>query len=367
MPSATNSSQMRIRNEKTILSLLNRQSMSRADIAKKTGLTKAAVTIITEELIKRGIVTEEKSDDKIGDASRIGRTPILLRLCEDSVYFIGVNIKRTGIHIGMCDICGMIIFEEALDISEPDTALAEICGAIQKNITVHRIPKEKIYGISVVTPGPVDAEKGVILNPPNFNKWHGVSVYERMKKHTDIPVILNNVSAAAAVAERYFGAAKNSESFMTLLVDEGIGSGILQGDKLFAGSCEMGHISVKYDGVRCECGNRGCLEKYASIPNILAGTRYKSWSECTKAQDMEIMSAEAEYLSAAIVTATNIFDLECTLLCGSLAENAEEFLSVVNEKTLEKMILKKDFKVLSGTVGSQILIPCAMGLYDFLH
>ena len=82
---------------------------------------------------------------------------------------------------------------------------------------------------------------------------------------------------------------------------------------------------------------------------------------------MRIMTLEAEYLSAAIVTATNIFDLDCTILCGALSEASDEFLPVVSEKTLEKMILKKDFKVLSGAVCSQTLIPCAMGLYDFLN
>ncbi len=363
MASATNSSSMRVKNEKIILSLINREPLSRADIAKITGLTKAAVTIITEDLLKRGIVTEERSEDFAG----VGRTPILLRLCGDSTYFVGVNIRRSGITVGICDLLGNVVSEDSLEMAKPEIAIKEICSVITERIRFCGIPREKIYKISVTTPGPVDIVSGKILNPPNFNAWHGINVKSEMSKYTDIPVMLSNVSSAVAASEKYFGAVKASENFMTLLTDEGIGAGIFLGDKLFRGSCEIGHISVKYDGERCECGNIGCLEKYASVPNILRGTKYKSWSECTSAHDMEIMTLEAEYLSAAIVTATNIFDLECTLLCGSLAENAEEFLSVVNEKTLEKMILKKDFKVLSGTVGSQILIPCAMGLYDFLH
>lgn len=367
MAFATNSSSMRLKNEKTILSLINREPLSRADIAKKTGLTKAAVTIITEELIKRGVVTEEKCSELYGDTSRVGRTPILLRLCSDSMYFIGVNIKRTGITVGMCSIGGDLVFEEALEIQTPLLAVERVCSVINAKIADFGIPTEKIYKISVVTPGPVDTEHGVILNPPNFNDWHGFALCEKMSEYTDIPVMLSNVSSAVAVAEKYFGAAKASGCFMTLIIDEGIGAGIMMGESLFRGSCEIGHISVKYDGERCECGNVGCLEKYASVPNILKGTRYKSWSECTSEHDTEIMTLEAEYLSAAIVTATNIFDLECTILCGTLAENPDEFLPLVRKKTLEKMILKKDFRLLPGTVGSQILIPCAMGLYDFLN
>lgn len=363
MASATNSSGMRIRNEKIILSLINKEPVSRADIAKKTGLTKAAVTIIVEDLINRGIVTEERSDE----SARIGRTPILLKLCGDSVYFIGVNIKRTGISVGMCDLCGKVVFEEMLDLCKPLTAVEKICSIINERKLVLGIPTEKIYKISVVTPGPVDTEGGVILNPPNFNDWHGFAICAAIGKYTGIPVMLSNVSAAVAVAEKYFGAAKNSGSFMTLITDEGVGAGIMMGESLFRGSCEIGHISVKYDGERCECGNIGCLEKYASVPNILKGTRYKSWSECTMAKDMSVMSREAEYLSTAIVTVANIFNIDCAVLCGALADNADEFLSVVREKTLCKMLLKKDFEIIAGSVRELTLVPCAIGVHDFLH
>lgn len=363
MASATNSSLMRLKNEKIILSMINRGPISRADIAKRTGLTKAAVTIITDDLLKRGMITEERSDDTV----KVGRTPINLRLCADSVYFAGVNIRRSGISVGMCDLCGNVVFEYELGMCGPGKAMEHICDFIVKSIAEFGIPKEKIYCISVATPGPVDTTSGKILNPPNFNEWHGFPLSEQMAKYTDIPVILSNVSSAVAASEKYFGAAKDSENFMTLLTDEGIGAGIFTGDRLFKGACEIGHISVKYDGERCECGNIGCLEKYASVPNILKGTKYSSWHECTKAGDMEIMSREAEYLSTAIVTATNIFDLECVVLCGELALDPEKFLSVVREKTLDKMILKKDFELRAGFVTSRTLVPCAMGLYRFFN
>lgn len=362
MASATNSSGMRIRNEKAILSLINKEPVSRADIAKKTGLTKAAVTIITEELIRKGIVTEKKADE----SAKIGRTPILLGLCGDSVYFIGVNIKRTGITVGMCDLCGRVVFEESAELSIPGKALKKIGEIIKEKISSLGIPEEKIYKISVVTPGPVDTEKGIILNPPNFNSWHGVNIKEGLK-NLGFEVLLGNVSSASAAAEKYFGAAKSYESFMTLLVDEGIGSGIMTDGKLFGGSCEIGHITVKYDGERCECGNAGCLEMYASIPNILKGTKYKSWSECTGAKDREVMYREAEYLSSAIVTVNNIFNLSSAVLCGEIAEDCVDFTKIVAGQTLCKMILKNDFDVIPGTVKSLTLVSCSMGIYDFLH
>ena len=362
MPSATNSSLMRLKNEKTILSLINKAPISRADIAKRTGLTKAAVTIITEDLLSRGIIREEKSEEAI----RVGRTPILLKLCGDALYFVGVNIKRTGIYVGICNLCGEVLSEEKFGIDLPDESLVRIVEVIRSMTKNLGLSEDKIYKISVVTPGPVDSERGVILNPPNFRSWHGVNVTERLSGSLGIPVMLSNVSTATAVSERYFGSAEKDGGFVALLVDEGIGSGIMLGDKLFKGSCEIGHITVKFDGEKCECGNSGCLEKYASVPNILKGSPYKSWSECVNAKDGEIMSREAEYLSSAIVTVNNIFDLERAVLCGDISENSQFFTSLVESKTREKMILKKDFRVIGGTVKSAILVPCAMGVYDFL-
>lgn len=367
MAYVANSSSLRIKNEKKIISLIHREPLSRTEIAKMTGLTKAAVTIIVEELIRRGTVTEERCGISKELSRGAGRTPILLRLCGDSIYFAGINIKRTGIGIGLCNLCGDIVFEDYTDICEPGKAIPAICGILRENIGKYGIPSEKICGISVVTPGPVDTENGVILNPPNFRQWHGVNICREFAAFTDIPVTLTNVSSAYAAAEKYFGAAKKRGSFMTLLTDEGIGAGIMTGDSLFKGSCEIGHITVKYDGEKCECGNIGCLEKYASIPNILKGTRYKSWSECIAAGDTGIINREADYLSSAIVTVTNIFNLDCAVLCGETAVGSADFISAVRKKTLEKMILKKDFEILTGIVSSFTLIPCAIGVHNFLN
>ncbi len=360
MPRATNSARMREKNEKIILSLIARAPISRADIAKETGLTKAAVTIIADELLGRGIIAEEKSE-----GGSVGRTPLLLSLVPNSVYFIGVNIRRVGITLGICNLTGEIIGEVELPIMSPDKAFPKIAQELWALIRASHIPRERIYKAAIATPGPVDRASGRILNPPNFEGWHEVDAAERLGRALGIDTILGNVSSAAAAAELYFGAARSSKDFLSLIVDEGIGSGIVTGGRLFSGSCELGHVSISYDGRKCECGNRGCLEKYASIPNILQGTPYADWRSLIEADDREIILREAEYLGCAIAAASNIFDLDTAILCGEISCLPERFIPVLAEKTVSKMIKKKDFTVTSGSVSSQSLTAAALAVYDF--
>lgn len=360
MSGATNSALMRRKNEKIILSLINKEPISRAEIAKKTGLTKAAVTIIVDDLKKREIVTEEKIN-----TSSVGRNPLMLRLSGNSVYMIGINIKRGNIVVGITDLCGRVIVEESFCAPSPAEAFSGIEKTVKKQLKQTGLDFSKIYKAAVVTPGPVDVVSGKILNPPNFAKWHNVCVAEEIEKILDCDVVFDNVSSAVAVAERYFGSAKDSESFMAIQVDEGIGSGIMINDTLFGGSCEIGHISIKYDGKMCDCGNRGCLEKYASIPNLLKNTPHKSWRECVDANDEETMLKEAEFLGTAIITADNIFNLRRVVLCGELVYKPEKLVSLVSKMICDKILLKEKLHICSGSVRSQVLIAASMAIHSF--
>lgn len=360
MAEATNSAMMRRKNEKIILSLINKEPISRAEIAKQTGLTKAAVTIIVDDLKKREIVIEEKVN-----SPSVGRNPLMLKLNGDSVYMIGINIRRTSISVGITNLCGNVIAEDILPALYPDTAFSKIKEMIEKQIKQANIEKSKIYKVSAVTPGPVDIKSGKILNPPNFKEWHDCCVIAEMKKIFDCDVIFENVASAVATAEKYFGSAKKNDSFIAIQVDEGIGSGIFIDGKLLNGSCEIGHVSIKYDGEKCECGNRGCLEKYAAVPNILKNTAYKSWQECVDCGDDILLQKEAEYLGTAIITAGNIFNVDKTVLCGDLSYKSQKLLNYITENINGNMLVNRNFDVCEGTVKSKTLIAASVAIHSF--
>lgn len=360
MKKATNSALMRIRNEKIILSLINKGPVSRVDISKKTGLTKAAVTIIVDDLKQRGIVTEQN-----GKTDTVGRNPVLLYLNEKAFYMIGVNVTRRDITVGITDLGGNIVDKEAFPICPPDCAFVRIKEVIDKQIYENGIDVSDIYKLSVTAPGPVDAEYGVILNPPNFKEWHNIAVKDELQKLTGFEIVLENVSSATAVAEKYFGAASGCENFLVLRVDEGIGSGIFINDSLFKGPCELGHTSIRYDGEKCECGNRGCLEKYAAIPRLLENTEYKDWRHAVDSNAETLLEKEAGYLSAAIISANNIFRFDKIVLCGDLTYKPERITAKISNLLNRNMLSQNEFTVCAGKIKSKLKIAAAPAINDF--
>jgi len=357
MKKGTNAAIMRKQNEKTILSLINAGPISRVELAKRTGLTRAAITIIVDELMTKGYILEQQTQQ-----ATVGRQPIMLSFNGENIYSVGINVRRKSFYVGIADLNGKVLIEEKYPIVSPEEFFEGIGQIVENQIKKTGIDREKIYGVGVATPGPIDAKTQKILNPPNFNEWHNVMIADQLRERLGYSVYLENVANANALAEMYYGAAKGIYNFMTLLVDEGIGSGIVLNQQLFQGINELGHTSICYDGVMCECGNRGCLEKYAAIPMLLKDTGLNDWKEVINAGRMEIVKKEAEYLSTAITSANNLFDLDMVILCGDLPEQ----LTVrISENVNQRRLHNKWLQVRSGLAESKVLIASAAVTQDF--
>ena len=144
--------------------------------------------------------------------------------------------------------------------------------------------------------------------------------------------LLENNAYSIAVFEKCYGNGKNLKNFLLALVDSGVGCGIISGGKLYRGahrlSGELGHTSIDFAGERCSCGNYGCLELYASIPNLLSrfGKADDSWDELINSAKngdpaaLQILYREADYLTAGIVNSINLLDLEAVLLDGDILD-----------------------------------------------
>ncbi len=319
MKKGTNSSVMKDRNMRLIINMVHRAGCCRADIAKKTGLTRATVTILTDELIRSGLMTEMPD----AEFSGVGRCPLKLGLCSDSVYAVGIALERKGYSMGLYNLSG-----RAVDYRKEPYSSNDIDFMAQRiSEYMCRADGERIIGVGVASPGPVDYKAGRIINPPNFSKWHNCDIVNSLQEKTGLPVYLENISNALAVGQKYFGLCREEENYAYIVVDDGIGSGIVIDGEVYRGRSgygnELGHTSIAYDGVLCTCGNRGCLECYASIPAVLSGTQYKSWQEAVDSGDGALIEKEAEYLTSALVNLVNLFDLEKIILGGDIAYKGE--------------------------------------------
>ncbi len=363
----TNAAAMKAHNIRLILGMIHKTRASRAVIAELTGLTKATVTILTEELIREGLVTESRDEEYSG----IGRCPLKLSICPSAAYLIGLSLDRRGYHMGLYDLSGKVICHEDRQYAEGNcmTSISEM-AALAKSFTALCKGKD-LLGIGVAAPGPIDYRNGRILNPPNFNAWHGCELQKELEQLTGLPVTVENIANSLSLSQKYFGKCLLEENYAYILVDDGIGSGIITEGEIYRGKDgygnELGHTSIAYDGIKCSCGNIGCLECYASVPAILQNSPYHTWQEVIDGGDSALVAMEAGYLSCALTNLINLFDLERIVLGGTLAYGGEAIAKQIEETLSERVIMQKKLPV---TVDKQenagTLAGAAVALHRFL-
>lgn len=302
-------------NRKAVMRILRENPMSRSELARVTGLTRATTSLIVEELLNDGYLTEQPPIS-VGR----GRSAIPVAIRENGCYALGVHLTRRGCTVGLCDMLGNIQGYQQIDTRD------ELMNPIIKTLEsiLRSVDRSRVVGIGVDSPGPLDRVGGRILNPPRFERWHGIEITKILSSALNIPAYLEHDACALAIHQQKIG---QSDNFLLLLVNSGIGAGIvLHGKSLdltnhFTG--ELGHTSIHFNGRLCDCGNRGCLETYASIPNLLSGTPFSGWTELVEAaavnpQAAELLEKEAGYLSAGIINMINLIPVDTLYLAGDL-------------------------------------------------
>lgn len=358
---ATNSDAMKRRNKRLILSLILKGEFSRVDLSNKTNLTKAAVTIIVDELINEGLVYEAQLLK-----TRSGRYPRLLKIKEGSIKAIGINITRNYVTLGLCDILGNIYFEESFPILSKNETIKKIISVIKDKEKENPDIFLNTIGIGVCSPGPVDTLNCTILNPPNFDTWHYENIGLRLSGSFNHKIFLQNVSSSVALCEKYFSKKEDNDNFMSLIVNEGIGASFILNSTLFKNPTELGHTSICYNGPKCRCGSYGCAENYASIPAILNGTKYKNWSEVIEANDTLIIDKEAMYLSTLINNALNMFSLDKVVLEGDINTSCDTLIDKIKQNLENKTLYKRSVKIEKGSKTSGVLCGAVTVFDDFL-
>lgn len=150
----------------------------------------------------------------------------------------------------------------------PERMLPRVFGAIQRALDEAHVALDQIAGIGVATPGPLNNRTGVIYSPPNLPGWDNVPLRDILQQHFNRPTIIENDAHTAGLGEYMFGAGRGSEYMVYLTVSTGIGGGVIINGKILEGANgtagELGHMTIDWQGERCNCGNIGCLEYLAS-------------------------------------------------------------------------------------------------------
>ena len=262
-----NSKVVRNINRSMILNLIRtNEPISRAKIAKLTGLNKSTVSSIVADLLEEGLIYEQMAIDQ-----NVGRNPLDLYL-KHGKYIIGaINIDSIKTHFALVDINGSILDTSfiATDKSEKPASYIKIClKELEKLYKKHKISHLEGLGLSIA--GIVYPKTLEVHYAPNLG-WEEVRIGDIVRKYwPDIKIIAaDNDAKCSAVAEMWFGTHNiNYNNFVFISIGVGIGAGIVVNNKLIDGeyhaSGEFGHIALSEGGEPCSCGNNGCWETYAS-------------------------------------------------------------------------------------------------------
>lgn len=259
-PKVATSEVVRDINKRVVLNLIRtRQPLSRADLARLSGLQRSTVSLIVEDLVAELWVLE-------GPTGRLprGRRPTFLRLNDERVI-IGIDIRPIETTIALADVNGRFVSQEAMPTpADPKAAMEEIVVRVQR--LIGSCSGKKVEGIGVSLPGRIGRVSQRLVFAPNL-KWPECDIRGPLEKATGLDVEQANAANACVLAAVWFDHIE-SRDLVVLTVSEGIGAGVLSNGQLARGfnglAGEFGHVPLDPNGPLCSCGSRGCWEMYGS-------------------------------------------------------------------------------------------------------
>jgi predicted NBD/HSP70 family sugar kinase/biotin operon repressor len=324
------------------------QNVSRADIARSTGLARSTVSTLVSELQQSGIVVEREEGGRAARGS--GRPPTLLSLEPAGSLVLGIHFDHPYVRVALADAQHTILAEagQALDTDTagPDAldAAARLAGEVTAQAGVE---ESRIVGAGVAMAGPLERETGQVAATGVLPGWRGVSVADELSARLGgIPVHVDNDANLGALAETVLGAGRGARELAYVMVSSGVGCGLVLDGRLYRGAGgtagEMGHVLVDEQGPMCRCGNRGCLETYAggdalvqllrpshgadfTLPELIARAR-EGDPGCVRA-----IADAGRWIGQSVATLCNCLSLERIVVGGELASAGELLLGPLRE------------------------------------
>jgi N-acetylglucosamine repressor len=361
-PTKATHQQTRAHNASVVLrALFEYGPISRADVARLSGLTRTTVGDLIAELLREGLAREVGRGPSTG-----GKAPILVELVDGARHVIGLDLGEHVFRGAIVDLRGQVqrVIEQPVTGLDGDAALAVVYELID---TLVEAGRETLLGIGVGTPGIVDATTGTIRGAVNL-KWQDLPLGDLLRDRYGVPVRIANDSRAAALAIQLFSG-RRSGNLVAIKVGRGIGAGIVLGGEVFHGdgfgAGEIGHVVVEEDGAECRCGRFGCLETVASSRAIeqrateAKGAKTELTLDDVRAaldagdEDVRrVVVAAGRYLGQAIAGVIGVLDVEDIALHGKVTELGDTWLDAVRDEAR-----RRSLALTSGNVAIEIAPP----------
>jgi glucokinase-like ROK family protein len=352
--------------------------ISRAELADRMGLSRAAITAIVKDLLEQELIYES-----FPRSEGAGRPPIMLQINPKRGYVIGMDMGATHLRIVLADLAARVLHEEEypFDIAAgPQASLSQLNGYIENLLQAGQVTREQVLAIGLGVPGPVRNQEGMVLAPPIMPGWDRFPIRDTVARTWGVPVMLNNDAELGALGEWAYGAGRDYENLIFIKIGSGIGAGMILNNQLYQGADgsagEIGHITVEENGPQCKCGNYGCLEALAGgnaiarqarelvargAPTQLAGIppeqlTARQVAMVARKGDLaaqRLFNQAGKYIGIGIASLVNLFNPEIVIVGGGVAQVGDMLLEPLRQTVRQRALAAstRNLRITSALLG----------------
>ena len=315
--------------------------ISRAELARRSGLSAPTVSTIVGRLLERGILVEVATAPATG-----GRPPVLLDIDATGGYVIGIKLRDDGLTTVVCDLEASVVatMEASCSLTgDPAAAIDAIEQETRKALRMAAVPRSKVLGVGIGLSGVIDSRTGV-CKFSHLLGWRDAELAGPLRRRLRLPVWVDNDMNTLAVAEKWAGDALACRDFVTLSVGRGIGLGIVIDRAPYRGasgaSGELGHMIVEPGGPLCECGRSGCLEALVGENAIRRRIGERLGHDLARDElvaraidgdpvTVEVLQDAGRTLGLAVANMITLLNPELLIICGEGTELGSSYLDPV--------------------------------------
>ena len=373
LPEKATHQQTRTFNQQLVLRALHDHSpLSRADLARLTGLTRTSVGDLVGTLIDDGLIEEVGRGQSSG-----GKSPILLRVAPDGRHLIGLDLGEAQFSGAVVNLRGEILRSIHLPL-EGRNGDAAVELVVQLVDALRADDRSPLLGIGIGAPGIIDTSTGTVRWSVNLN-WAELRLGPLLEQRYGVPVVVANDSHAAALAELTFFRRPRPNNLIVIKVGRGVGAGIILNGQLFQGdgygAGEFGHVSMGSADAPCRCGREGCLETMTSMRALVdaAGAVEPSITDesglvaaflAGVTGIRRIVLDAARELGVAVGWLIGVLNVRHVLLVGPVAEFGDDWLGEVRRYARSSVLalLARDTQIEFGHVHDDVVVLGASAL-----
>jgi predicted NBD/HSP70 family sugar kinase len=350
-------------------------SLTQAEIARGTGLSAATVSNIVRELRDNGTV-------QVTPTSSGGRRARAVSLSGDAGIVVGVDFGHSHLRVAVGNLAHQVLAEQTEPIDVDASAAQGFDRAerlVGRLITATGIGADKVLGVGLGVPGPIDVATGVLGSTTILPGWSGTNPREELAGRLGMPVHVDNDANLGALGELVWGSGRGVRDLAYIKVASGVGAGLVINGRIYRGpggtAGEIGHITLDESGPVCRCGNRGCLETFTAARHVLELLRGAHGPDLTVPRMVQlaregdpgcrrVIADVGRHVGMGVANLCNVLNPSRVVLGGDLAESGELVLGPIRESVARYAIpsAARQLAIVPGALGGRAEVLGALAL-----